>query len=240
MRTGMTARAATACPGGAGLRCCRHGHVLPGQDRPTLRPRPAVSGRPVWPGSRHAVIALALPSQSAPAHCLWVSVFPTLSTTNYYEINIRSMFGPIYRELQRGMWTNLSFLSMHTVCITISQVGVPLWARPGNGIPSISTGCAQPRDRYAQGIHMLCTQSLLLRSGLPDLWPADPAVQALLLRRRGTPSCGEYTEAWRRLADVAAATQPKRGSDDPKVSDSIRTNGPYLTSEGSRSGYQPL
>ena len=189
MRTGMTARAATACPGGAGLRCCRHGHVLPGQDRPTLRPRPAVSGRPVWPGPRRAVIALALPSQSTPAHCLWVSVFPALSTTNYYEINIRSMFGPIYRELQRGMWTNLSFLSMHRVCITISQVGVPLWARPDGWIPSISTGCAQARDRYAQDIHMLCTQSLLLRSGLPDLWPADPAVQALLVRRRGTQSC---------------------------------------------------
>jgi hypothetical protein len=51
---------------------------------------------------------------------------------------------------------------------------------------------------------------------------------------------GSTPMAWRRLADVAAATQPKRGSDDPKVSDSIRTNGPYLTSEGSRSGYQPL
>lgn len=64
------------------------------------------------------------------------------------------MFGPICRELQRGMWTNLTCLSMHRVCIRISQVEVPLWARPGIGIPSISTGCAQPRDRYAQGIHM--------------------------------------------------------------------------------------
>lgn len=64
------------------------------------------------------------------------------------------MFGPICRELQRGMWTNLTCLSMHRVCIRISQVEVPLWARPGIGIPSISTGCAQPRDPYAQGIHM--------------------------------------------------------------------------------------
>jgi hypothetical protein len=64
------------------------------------------------------------------------------------------MFGPIYRELQRGMWTNLNFLSMHRVCITISQLEAPLWARPDGGIPSISTGCAQARDRCAQGIHM--------------------------------------------------------------------------------------
>jgi hypothetical protein len=46
--------------------------------------------------------------------------------------------------------------------------------------------------------------------------------------------------AWRELAGVAAAAKPARGSADPKVSDSIRTNGPYLTREGSRSGYQPL
>ena len=53
------------------------------------------------------------------------------------------------------MWTNLSFLSLHRACITISQVDALLWARPGGGIPSISTGCAQARDRCAQDIHMV-------------------------------------------------------------------------------------
>jgi hypothetical protein len=38
--------------------------------------------------------------------------------------------------------------------------------------------------------------------------------------------------AWRRLAGAAAAAQPARGSADPKVSDSIRTNGPYLQARG--------
>ena len=188
-RTGMTARAATACPGVPG--CGAAGTVTSCRARIGRHCDRGLQRAPGLARSAPCCYCACVASQSAPAHCLWVSVFPTLSTTNYYEINIRSMFGPIYRELQRGMWTNLSFLSLHTVCITISQVGVPLWARPAGGFPSISTGCAQPRDLYAQDIHMLCTQSLLLRSGLPDLWPADPAVQALLVRRRGTQSCGE-------------------------------------------------
>ena len=151
------------------------------------------------------------------------------------------MFGPICRELQRGMWTNLTCLSMHRVCIRISQVEVPLWARPGIGIPSISTGCAQPRDPYAQGIHMFVHNKPVAAQ-----WP--PRSVAGRFRPCRHCSCdgaasslaGSTPMAWRRLAGVAAAAQPKRGSDDPEVSDSIRTNGPYLSSEGSRSGYQPL
>jgi hypothetical protein len=44
---------------------------------------------------------------------------------------------------------------MHRVSIALSQVKALLWARPGNGIPSISPMCAQDRRRFAQVIHMV-------------------------------------------------------------------------------------
>ena len=92
MRTTMTARAAAACPRG-----CRAAVVLPARSRlaglGSAGTAAAACGQraPGLPGPRRVVIALALPSQSARLTVSLVSVFPTLSTTNYYEINIQSM-----------------------------------------------------------------------------------------------------------------------------------------------------
>ena len=70
---------------------------------------------------------------------------------------------------------------------------------------------------------MLCTQSLLLRSGLQDLGPADPAVWALLVRRRGTCLAGEYTDglasARERGRSRAAGTWISRSQGQRQYSD---------------------
>ena len=167
--------------------------------------------------------------------------FPTLSTANYNEINKRSMCSVYLSRIAARHVDKLEF---------------PLHAQgvyhdlPGRSVVMGAAGRPDPQHfhRVRTGPGPLCTRHphVVHTKPVAAQWP--PRSVAGRSGRAGTARAtarhpvlrGSTPMAWRRLADAAAAAQPARGSADPKVSDSIRTDGPYLTSEGSRSGYQPL
>ena len=98
-------------------------------------------------------LALALPSQSARAHRLWLSVFPRSRcriTTGYTCDKHSAHLSPIAtRHVD-----NSGFLCTHRRGWRFSQVrGLP-WMRLGSEIPSISTAHAQAQRCCAQVIHI--------------------------------------------------------------------------------------
>jgi hypothetical protein len=101
-----------------------------------------------------AAVALALPFQSARAHRLWVAVF----SRSRHQITKRLTCDKCSAHLLSiAAWhvDNSSFLCVHRVRVAFSQLRALSWARPGSGIPSISTGYAQAWCRCAQVIHMV-------------------------------------------------------------------------------------
>jgi len=239
MRTKMTARGGRCVSRGAGLRCCRHGHVVPGQDRPTLRPRPSAGA---WFGPVRAVLLLRLRCLSKRPGSLSLGfglshALDDKLLRDKHTVNVRAYLSRI------AAWH-------------VDKFEFPLHAHGVyNDLPGRSPVMGAAGRRVPQHFHRVRTASGPLCTRHPHVVHTKPVTAQRPPRsvagrsgRAGTARAtarhpvlrGSTPMAWRRLADVAAATQPKRGSDDPKVSDSIRTNGPYLASEGSRSGYQPL
>ena len=98
-------------------------------------------------------LALALPSQSARAHRLEVSVFSRsrYRITAGYTCDKHS--GHLSSIATRHV-DNSGFLRMHRTRLALSQVKALPWAPPGGGIPSISTVNAQAKCRCAQVIHI--------------------------------------------------------------------------------------
>ena len=233
MRTTMTARVAAACPGGAGLRRCQHGRVLPGYDRSAPRPRPAVGERLVLPRSTSCCYCgCAALSKARRLTVSGFRSFPALSTTNYNEINKRSMCSAYLSRIAARHVDKLEF---------------PLYAQgvyhdlPGRGPVMGAAGRPDPQHfhRVRTGPGPLCTRNPHVVHTKPVAAQWSPRSVAGRSGRAGTARAtarhpvlrGSTPMAWHRLASAAVAAQPARGSADPKASDSIRTNEPYLTSE---------
>jgi hypothetical protein len=150
----MTDRAAAARPRPGALRWCPAWPPTgwPGRRYRLVRKRrPAASERLV-PG-RTPPLRLRSPFQSARAHRLGVSVFSRsrypITTGLRCDKRSAHLFSITARHVD-----NSSFLCMHRMWLALSQVKGPVRARPGSGIPSISTARPQARGRCAQVIHM--------------------------------------------------------------------------------------
>jgi hypothetical protein len=102
---------------------------------------------------------------------------------------------------------------MHRMCITISQVEAPLWARPVSGIPSISTGRAQARDHCAQDIHMVVHRKPVAAQWPPRSAPGRSGRAGTARATARHPVLRASTPMpWRRLPGAAAAAPIASGS----------------------------